>query len=419
MRTLYQRAKTGKIKFIELWTEEGFLCSKWGTLDSDKPQTTRKECEAKNIGRSNSTTAAEQALLELEAKITKKIDAGYVPKIEHINETAVVDIVLDNLPKEFCPCKPISTGSDGAKLPKKIRNDPNTYGQRKRDGHCIILVKTESGMNRVYSRGMEDITEYMIVIPEVHIMLNRMNVGTMILNEFCFIKPDGKDSTREVAKLVRKKDAEEVKRRWNEASQRGTFEIVPFDVMYADGTFVGESIYRFRHAMLHHLNFTNVPDLIENWQEALEPAREAGWEGLILRNDADSQIHYSLNGKADKAGSYKYVFVKEDDFIVMGAEKGKAGKQAGLYAQFFLGQYLEDGTLIDSGKCGPGKLKHDRLAELTKEIDNSKLEFPFAIQVEYRGRQSDSGKLTFPQFCEVRYDKKPEECITDFELEIE
>ena len=417
MRTLYQRGKLGKVKFVKLWTDGAFLCTEWGTTDSDKHQESRKECEPKNVGRTSSTSAEEQAIIEMEAKIKKKMDAGYVGELEEINETAVVDITLDFLPKEFCPCKPISTGAEGEKLPKKILNSPDTYGQRKRDGHCIILVRTESGTGKVYSRGMEDISEYMLAIPEVLTMLSTIESGSMILTEFCFVK-DGKDSTREVAKIVRKKDKIEVLKRYAKARQYGEFEIVPFDIMYSNGSFIGDLTYRQRHSIMTELDLPNVPSILNNWQDMVEAAKEAKWEGFILRNDSDSKIRYSLNGKADKAGSYKFIFTKEDDFIVTGAEKGKAGKQTGLYAQFFLSQYLSDGTLLDSGKCGPGKLDHARLAELTKEIDSGELQFPFTIQVEYRDRQPDSGKLTFPQFIEVRYDKAPDECVTDFELEL-
>lgn len=409
MRTLYQRAKSGKVKFIELWTEGPYFHSKWGTTDSDKHQTTRKECEAKNLGRANATTAAEQAILEMEAKIEKKMENGYVDSLEAVNDTAVVSITLDDLPKEFCPCKPIS------KPPKKVLDNPETYGQRKRDGHCIITVKTESGINRVYSRGMEDITPYMIVIPEVQAMLASMKNGTMILNEFVFVK-NGKDNTRQVGKLTRKKDHMEVLKRYNEYKAVGTFEVVPFDIMFSEGSFSGDSTYRQRHALLVELGFSP-PDIIEDWLSQIDNAKQNEWEGFILRNDKEvSAIRYSLNGKADKAGSWKYVFTKEDDFVVVRADKGKAGKQEGLYAQFYLAQYM-DGVLTEFGKCGPGMLKHDRLAELTQEIDGKDLELPFTIQVEYRDRQPDSGKLQFPQFVEVRYDKRPEECITDFSIE--
>jgi len=412
MRALYQRAKSGKIKYLTFWTEDAFLCSKWGTTCSNKVQSTRKECEPKNTGKANATTAAEQALLEMEAKITKKMENGYVEDIASLDEDPTADITLDNLPKSFTPCKPAPEKN----ISKKFLNHSDTYGQRKRDGHCIILVKTESGECKVYSRGMDDITVSMCVIPEVNAAQAKLKHGSMILTEFCCII-NGKDNTRAISRIVRQKDPFKVKERYAEYAAQGSFLIAPFDVMFLDGEFKGNLPYKERHALVSAL-LPNVPDILDNWQDEVANAKAQDWEGFVLRNDTlGSKIHYTTNGKADKAGSFKYVFTQEDDFIVTGAVKGKAGKQTGMYAQFNLAQVFADGSMLDCGNCGPGKLKHDRLAELTKEIDDGNLNFPFTVQVEYRGQQPDSGKLTFPQLCEVRYDKKPEECTTDFVTE--
>jgi ATP-dependent DNA ligase/predicted DNA-binding WGR domain protein len=408
---LFQRNKLGHVKFLEIWTEGEFLHTRWGTVGSDAIQhPPPKECEPANVGRANSTTAEEQAIVEMEAKIKKKKDQGYVDDIEKVNETSVVEISLDNIPKEFCPCKPKN------KVPKKIEDDPDTYGQRKRDGHCLILVHTAFGVKKVYSRGMEDKTEALINLPVIQEMFSKMTTESMVFTEFCFVNKAGKDVTREAGLIVRKTKPEEVMEAYNNAITRGKVEIIPFDMLFWDSVYWGDSDYKERHETLDAF-LTDVPEIIEDWKSVEAKARELDWEGFVLRNDKDSKICYSLNGKADRAGSYKWVFVREDDFVVTSAVKGKAGKQSGMYAQFHLAQYTPNGELTAFGNCGPGKLKHDRLAELTKEIDSGELEFPFTIQVEFKDREPDSGKLKQPQFVEVRYDKKPSECVTDFECE--
>lgn len=407
---LYQKARTGKIKFIELWTEGEFLCSKWGTVGS-KEQETRKECEGKNIGKANESTPAEQAIFEMEAKIVKKKKNGYVESLEEAEAVdSGVDVIdLDNLPTSFCPSKPAKTA------PTKIMKDDTLFGQLKRNGHCLILVKTEKS-EYVYSRGMEP-RSYLKEIPEIRAELDGMSTGSMIFTEFCCVQADGTDSPRKAGEVSRQSNVEKAVERYNKLKKENTFEVVPFDIMYYNGVFCGDTCYKnSRYPIMQKMGL-NVPPMIENWEEFYEQnkgKKRSKIEGLVLRVEGEqSYIRFTLNGKADKCGAWKLKYVHEDDFIVTSAVKGKAGRQAGLYSQFFISQYV-DGELVNFGKCGPGKLKHDQLKELTDSIDNGELQYPFVIEIEYQSRQEDSGCCEFPQFTRVRYDKKPEECVKEF-----
>lgn len=76
MTTLYKPAKTGA---TQQWSIEvvgdSFICT-YGQLDG-KMQTQVTKCEGKNIGRANETTLEQQAVLEMDALIAKKIKSGY------------------------------------------------------------------------------------------------------------------------------------------------------------------------------------------------------------------------------------------------------------------------------------------------------------------------------------------------------
>ena len=407
MIKLYQKARTGKTKFIELWTEGEYLYSKWGTIGS-KEQTTRKECEGMNIGKANETTPAQQAVIEMDAKVVKKKKNGYVENLDDVVETKTDEIDLDNLPESFCPSKPAKDA------PTKILKDPTAFGQLKRNGHCIILIKTEK--EYVYSRGMED-HNILKVIPEIKKQLDTMEKGSMVLCEFCCVQADGTDSPRKAGEVARQNKQEKAVERYNTLSVDNTFEVVPFDIMFSNYEFMGNNCYKTVRYPLMTTMGLDVPPIIENWKEFYDAnkgdSKGGDIEGIVLRVEGEqSFIRFSLNGKADKCGAWKMKYVYEDDFVITSAEKGKSGRQAGMYAQYFMSQYV-NGELVSFGKCGPGKLNHERLKELTDEIDNGELKFPFVIEVEYQSRQEDSGCCEFPQFIRVRYDKKPEDCIKE------
>ena len=61
--TLYKKSKTDKIQVYTSWTEGAELFSQYGELFG-KMQVSSIVCTGKNIGRSNETTPAEQAVLE-------------------------------------------------------------------------------------------------------------------------------------------------------------------------------------------------------------------------------------------------------------------------------------------------------------------------------------------------------------------
>jgi len=401
MTTLYQRSKTGKTKILHLWTSGPFLYTKWGLIGS-KLQESSKECTPKNTGKTNETTAEQQAVEELKHKVNKKTKEGYTKNINESNERSISDISLDNLPVYFCPSKPKK------ECPKKIIG--KTYGQIKRNGHCIPLVKTESGKVKKYSRRMKEITEYVKYVPEFEDITSKMENGTLVMTEFCVTGKDGIDRPRLSSEITRKEDADKVKKARENILKNNKIEVIPFDIMFYRNKFVGNIDYMERYKILQGLKLPNIPEIYKDWQKYVGQHKEQGKEGWILRiQGEDSHISYSLSGKEDRCGCWKYVYTRNDDFIVTSASKGLAGKHTGLYCKFDISQYV-DGTLTSCGKCGPGKLNHKRLAELTREIDSGETKFPFVIMIEYRTRQPDTLKLEFPQLVRVRYDKNPEEC---------
>jgi len=74
--TLYKSAKTGKTQTFDIEVQDDVITVTWGALGG-KLQTKTTKCTPKNVGRSNESSGASQAILEANAIWTKKQKANY------------------------------------------------------------------------------------------------------------------------------------------------------------------------------------------------------------------------------------------------------------------------------------------------------------------------------------------------------
>lgn len=381
----------------------------WGLLDH-KLQTTVKVCEGKNLGKSNQTTPEQQAVLELEAEVVKRIKEGYSETKPDLAIVDTFEIDLNNLPKQLCPSKP----SGENKLTEAILNDPDIFSQRKRDGNCLILVRG-TGTTKVYSRRMDDLTPFIGDLPIVKQERDKIPMNSFVLYECTYFSNQyQREMPRFVATVVRKEDSTECLARYNELSELGTYEMVPLDCLFMNNKFVGDTEYSNRAKLLAEHGIV-VQEIFQGYKEAFETAKKNKWEGLILRVPGEkSHITYTLDGKPKRAGAYKKKCIPDpEDFVVDAVYKGISGKQVDWYVKFHLIQYDENGKTIDRGHVGAGILTHDELKQLTEDIDSGKLKIPFVIEVEFQSKQEESGKLEFGQPQRLRPDKSPAECVCD------
>ena len=82
--TLYKTSKTGAVQQWSVFVNGDEVIVEWGKLDG-KLQTESYQCFAKNVGRSNQTSAEEQAELEAIAKWHKQIKKNYSEDISNSN----------------------------------------------------------------------------------------------------------------------------------------------------------------------------------------------------------------------------------------------------------------------------------------------------------------------------------------------
>lgn len=97
MTTLFKRDSKGKIRVLNIFTEGADLVQTAGLLDGNLV-TNRKTCKPKNIGKSNESTAEEQALSKMASKIAEKLKEDYF-MTQHEAET--VNVVLPMLAHSY------------------------------------------------------------------------------------------------------------------------------------------------------------------------------------------------------------------------------------------------------------------------------------------------------------------------------
>ena len=97
-KTIYKLDSAGRLRFLTIRTEGAELIQESGLLNSASPVEHRSACTPKNVGRSNETTAEQQAELEGESTYTEKIKEGYSTTVAAAESNV---IVLPMLAKEY------------------------------------------------------------------------------------------------------------------------------------------------------------------------------------------------------------------------------------------------------------------------------------------------------------------------------
>jgi ATP-dependent DNA ligase len=247
--------------------------------------------------------------------------------------------------------------------------------------------------------------------------------GCLLRNDLSYLCEKRLDKTKkestEALGFLKTKDATEARESYDELLTKGTFECVSFDILFDRGKFVGGEEYLDRHALLTSYGF-NPPEIIYDWKKyvvyengtpkATGLALKECWEGFVLRVPGNSAVTYTLNGKPDRAGAYKFKFMKEGDFVVTEVTHGDSGEHQSLYCRFHLAQYNKKMELVDCGWAGPGTLKRDVLREFTEDIDSKNIVLPIVVEVEFREWTEKNHALEHPVIQRIRFDKRPEEC---------
>lgn len=258
------------------------------TLDG-KPVTKYDPVVGKNIGRSNETSPADQAVLEMESRINKQLDKGYVRTLEDAAAPATNSLGLQK-PMLAHPIDKVDAGKiDWA----------NAFAQPKLDGHrCLV-----NGI--MYSRNGKE-----ILLPHIRDFLGDHGLLDKKLDGELYVHGE---MLQDIGSLIKKPREESLQIQYH------IYDVIS-RVPYAD-----------RHAWLVdelHAVLTT-PDSpiqlvsalpVRNREELTtlhDSWKASGYEGSMLR--------HGLEGYADGKRSSSLLKVKDfsdAEFVVVGFERG-------------------------------------------------------------------------------------------------
>lgn len=303
--TLYKLTSTGAIQMWSIGVDNNVIVTNFGQKDGKIQHGEETIKEGKNIGRSNETTPAQQALAEATSKWEGKIKKGYV---ENIDRAAAGEKDID--------------GGYDCMLAHKFADQGHkivypAYTQPKLNGHrCEAVIK--DGVATLWSRTRKPITSCPHIIKELQVLYPK---GEHLVDGELY-NHDYKDKFEELASLIRQEvpaeNCTEVQYHVYDKPSNATFAA---RIEELKGNIHG---HEMKNGMLSFIRFTETIIVKDEFDLmfAFEHFLKVGYEGSMARNSAGPYI-----GKR----SYDLQKIKEfqdDDYPIVGINEGR-GSYAG------------------------------------------------------------------------------------------
>ena len=295
MTTLYKPTKLGS---TQQWSievqDDSFICT-YGQLDG-KMQTQVTKCEGKNLGRANETSPEQQAILEMEALIAKKIKSGY-----SYDSTAPITVSLAMKVKSY------QDQLNNVRFP--------CFSTPKLNGVNAIYQRDENMVLTIYSRG----GEVYPAIPHLELMVHTVmdHLGSTELNGELYIHGE---HLQDIQSAVKKP---------NELSPKLTFCV--FDLCDCKQTYLSRNTIMKRAvaelSKLPFLSYSGISILTgvvceshEDIEEHYEACIREGLEGTVIKNH-DALYQHNVRSE----NMFKYKKVKSAEFLISDYNLDKNG----------------------------------------------------------------------------------------------
>lgn len=354
---LYKKTSTGKIQTWEIWVTDNVIHSESGQLDGKKIKSEDTIREGKNIGKTNETTPAAQALAEAESRWVGKTKKGYTLSVEGASSGIVEDIIEGGINPMLA--KSYAEQGDKIKFPCAV--------QPKLDGiRCISINKSLWTRTRKPINSVPHILKDILETNNFKIVLD----GELYNHKF-------KNDFEKITHIVNQK---------KEVSK--DHEVVEYHVydMPSNESFLNRNLELkeiFKKippaSPLKLVETLIVNDELE-LEEAYEKFKRQGYEGAMVRN-LDAPYEYKRSNHLQKIKEFE-----DSEFEIIGGEEGR-GKLQGHLGAFIC--KTNDGTEFKVKMSGETKL-------LKHYWENLKHHLGMALTVKFQGLTGKSGVPRFP-----------------------
>ena len=342
---IYKLDSKGKVRVLEVTTNEGNLIQTSGLLDGKKVEHT-KLCKPKNIGKVNETTEVTQSEFEANALIVKKLREGYFKTIEEAESVKVILPMLAN---------------DYFKKEKKVQFP--CYAQPKLDG-----MRGLGNDGKLISRANKEI------ITLKHIQSDLEGIEDYIDGELYAHGLTFQENMK-IIKKYREGQTENVKYHvYDMISDK------PFTERYSDLKTIVENKPNIEVVPLVEIN---TPDELEAYYGKF---MSEGYEGIMIRWGTDG---YKVNGRSDNLLKYKKFFDVAVPIVDI-TPNDAIPTHGTIWIEY-------NGKVVKTG----ARLSHEERENI---LANKEEYIGKTAEVRYF-ETTDDGSLRFPVFCGIRLDK--------------
>jgi DNA ligase-1 len=365
--TLYKKTSTDADQMWSIGTFRNIIITQFGQVGGKIQETHDIVKTGKNIGRSNETTAIEQAELEAQAQWEKKKTAkGYVESLSDARKGKRDALVKGGID----PMLAHRFDEQGHKIVYPALAQP------KFDGHRCIAAIDDAFACTLWSRTRKPITGLPHIIRDVETWAKRTGQRNIILDGELY-NHDYREKFEELTSFIRNADPkpghEVVEYHIYDVASEGTFS----DRHSILSAFSLEGVMR----KVETVPVTDEDDLMLTFDQFLVQ----GYEGLMVRN---------MMGEYVNKRSYDLQKVKEfidEEFVVVGVEEGR-GKLAG-HGIFVC--KTRDGVEFRAKMAG-------ELESLKQYYEHPKMVVGKLLTVKFQGYTAKNGVPRFPVALRLR-----------------